>query len=137
MSNSKNERWFPILLILFGFILGSFGTYFWESREKKSQRNAIIKLIKVGVQREIIDSKNTKKLLLDNKSTLGSMIPAGFDSTHDYSLYYSAKDRFGTLEGSVLVELDAFHRTLNSCRNVRIIFQKGLEYCQKDIRMHI
>lgn len=132
MSNSKNERLFSILLILFGFILGSFGTYFLESREKKSQRNSIIKLIKVGVEREIFDSKGTKKLLLDSNSNVGTFIPAGFDSLHDYSLYYSAKDRFGLLGVKTLVELDAFHRTLNSCRNIRSIFQEGLEYCQKN-----
>jgi hypothetical protein len=125
------ERLFQVFLILFGFILGSFGTAYWQGRQTRLEKESISKIIKIGIQRELLISRKLREFLIAKKD-VERLIPEGFNSLHDYSLYFSAKDRFGLLEDEILIRLDAFHRSLETCRNMKDLFQEGLLYCRRN-----
>jgi len=130
-NHKTRDRLFEVLLILFGFVLGSFGTAHWQAREARIRKESIAKIVKIGVQKELQISTKLRELLASKKD-LERLIPEGFYSLHDYSLYFSAKDQFGLLEDEIVIRLDAFHRTLETCRNMRDLFQQGLFYCQRN-----
>jgi len=128
---SKRDKGFQIILVMLGFILGILGAYSSKIIENKLDEQSIIKLVKVGVSREVFRSKNVKKDLKIRKN-VGTIIPESFNTLHDFNFYFSIQERFCLLENEVVVELDSFYHTLITCKNHRNVFQKGLEYCQKN-----
>jgi len=130
-SRKIAESLFQVFLILFGFILGSLGTGYWQRRETRLEKESLSKIIKIGIERELLISKKLREFLIAKKD-IERLIPEGFNSLHDYSLYFSAKDRFGLLEDEILIRLDAFHRSLETCRNMKNLFQEGLLYCRRN-----
>ena len=128
---SVKSKSFQILLVVLGFILGVTGTYLLKISESKLDEQSIIKIVKVGVSREIFRSKNVKKDL-ETKKNLGTIIPESFDMLHDFNFYFSIQERFCFLKNEIVVELDSFYYALNNCKNHRAIFQRGLKHCQKN-----
>lgn len=132
-NNNKNDRWFQILLIIVGFLLGTSGTYFWQWKEINFKRHTIAKVIYAGVQREI----KTSELLIDTlkaeKIKPGQLAPHGFKFLHDPTIYLSVANDIGMLEEDVIIAIDAYFRSMKGCQAMRDFMREGLEVVNEDV----
>ena len=131
----SHERVFQVFLLVFGVVLGAvlgvIGTSISNPRNDTRQKESLIRLIKASVYHEMRVAKSLRQYLAA-KEDVERLVPQGFDSAHDPSLYLSRQASFGELNDTLLVDLQAFHRTMQSCINVRELFQEGLSWCQEN-----
>ena len=127
----SHERPFQVFLIVFGFVLGTLGTYIWEARHDRRHKESMVRVIKASVQQEVRLAKNLREYLA-TKEDVERLVPQGFDSIHDPGVYLSLQGSLGQLDDALLLDLHAFHRTMQSCINMRKLFQEGLLWCQKN-----
>ncbi len=129
------DRWFQILLIAIGFFFGSAGTYFWQWKETDVRRNTIVKVMRIGIKREVLTSKQVVNELNEEKTKPGQLAPHGFKFLHDPSIYFPAVENIGILSEEIVIALDAYYRSLKSCQAMRDFMYEELERLNENVTL--
>jgi hypothetical protein len=130
-EKQSHERLFQVFLLVLGCVLGALATRLVDAGADRRQKQSIIRAVKADVQQGVCVARILRELLATKKD-VERLLPQVFDSTHDPSLYFSLQDSLGQLDGALLLDYQAFHRTMQSCINLQRVFQEGLLWCQKN-----
>jgi hypothetical protein len=132
VANAIENSWFQILLIVIGFLLGSFGTYFWQWKEINTKKHTIANVLSVTIRREIKTSRLLIELLKKEKTEPGQLAPHGFKFLHE-PVYFSKTEDIGILEEEIIIAMDTYFRSLKACQAMRDFLYEGLELLNEDV----
>ena len=129
------NRGFQILFILLAFFLGFFGNWFWQERNKQSDKLHVAQLLRRSVEFEAISAKRTYDSLknLIGGTPEGEIYPETFRYLHNPSIYYEIRSRIFDLEPEIINAVLDFDYTLQQCQFSRDVFQELLKLAEGDI----
>jgi hypothetical protein len=120
-ASVKSERIFQTILVMLGFALGVGSTYFWQLRQDKTNTEAVVALVRAGVENEISVINDEIVMVRQGKDSaerkdIDKVRSALLSSSHDPSVYLPVARDLGILDPYVLGYVDWYVRMLKQCQ---------------------